>query len=124
MTWFCIVPVLFFTAPRFPFLLLPLCFFAFIIPFPWLNNRCFVRWVQEKRSKFQPWLQPLLQDVLFQHHVHTDEDGSEGGGCDGSEVKFDDKQGQPIGTRVFGPVPHELRQNNHVKILTLAGHIA
>ncbi|KAG5064670.1 hypothetical protein JHK85_005853 [Glycine max] len=47
-----------------------------------------------------------------------------GGGCDGSEVKFDDKQGQPIGTRVFGPVPHELRQNNHVKILTLAGHIA
>lgn len=65
MTWFCIVPVLFFTAPRFPFLLLPLCFFAFIIPFPWLNNRCFVRWVQEKRSKFQPWLQPLLQDVLF-----------------------------------------------------------
>ncbi|KAL3035786.1 hypothetical protein AAZX31_02G270700 [Glycine max] len=42
----------------------------------------------------------------------------------GKKVKFDDKQGQPIGTRVFGPVPHELRQNNHVKILTLAGHIA
>ncbi|KAL6213713.1 hypothetical protein ACLB2K_013157 [Fragaria x ananassa] len=38
------------------------------------------------------------------------------GRCDGSEVKFDDnavvlvdKQGQPIGTRVFGPVPHESR---------------
>ncbi|XVF87133.1 hypothetical protein PTKIN_Ptkin18bG0095100 [Pterospermum kingtungense] len=53
------------------------------------------------------------------------------GRCDGSEVKFDDnavvlvdKQGQPIGTRVFGPVPHELRQKKHVKILTLAGHIA
>jgi large subunit ribosomal protein L14 len=50
--------------------------------------------------------------------------------CDGSEVKFDDnavvlvdKQGQPIGTRVFGPVPHELRKKKHVKILTLAGHI-
>lgn len=49
---------------------------------------------------------------------------------DGSEVKFDDnavvlvdKQGQPIGTRVFGPVPHELRKK-HVKILTLAEHIA
>ncbi|KAK7827705.1 50s ribosomal protein hlp [Quercus suber] len=53
------------------------------------------------------------------------------GRYDGSEVKFDDnavvlvdKQGQPIGTRVFGPVPHELRKKKHVKILTLAEHIA
>ena len=53
------------------------------------------------------------------------------GRCDGSEVKFDDnavvlvdKQGQPIGTRVFGPVPQELRKKKHVKILTLAEHIA
>ncbi|KAK9155176.1 hypothetical protein Sjap_002656 [Stephania japonica] len=53
------------------------------------------------------------------------------GRCDGSEIKFDDnaivlvnKQGEPIGTRVFGPVPHELRKRNHVKILTLAEHIA
>eukprot|EP00262_Sarcandra_glabra_P021692 TRINITY_DN9289_c0_g2_i1.p1 TRINITY_DN9289_c0_g2~~TRINITY_DN9289_c0_g2_i1.p1 ORF type:complete len:163 (-),score=27.60 TRINITY_DN9289_c0_g2_i1:357-845(-) len=53
------------------------------------------------------------------------------GRCDGSEVKFDDnavvlvnKQGEPIGTRVFGPVPHELRKKKHVKILTLAEHIA
>ncbi|GJT24412.1 50S ribosomal protein HLP, mitochondrial-like protein [Tanacetum coccineum] len=53
------------------------------------------------------------------------------GRCDGSEVKFDDnavvlvnKQGEPIGTRVFGPVPHELRKKKHVKILSLAQHIA
>ncbi|XP_020583846.1 50S ribosomal protein HLP, mitochondrial isoform X2 [Phalaenopsis equestris] len=53
------------------------------------------------------------------------------GRCDGSEVKFDDnavvlvnKQGEPIGTRVFGPVPHELRRKKHLKILTLAEHIA
>ncbi|KAF3448837.1 hypothetical protein FNV43_RR09550 [Rhamnella rubrinervis] len=53
------------------------------------------------------------------------------GRCDGSEVKFDDnavvlvdKQGQSIGTRVFGPVPHELRKKKHVKILSLAKHIA
>uniref|UniRef100_A0A7N2R545 Uncharacterized protein n=1 Tax=Quercus lobata TaxID=97700 RepID=A0A7N2R545_QUELO len=53
------------------------------------------------------------------------------GRCDCSEVKFDDnvvvlvdKQGQPIGTRVFGPVPHELRKKKHVKILTSAKHIA
>ncbi|XP_059662137.1 large ribosomal subunit protein uL14mz [Cornus florida] len=53
------------------------------------------------------------------------------GRCDGSEVKFDDnavvlvnKQGEPIGTRVFGPVPHELRKKGHIKILSLAEHIA
>ncbi|WOK99503.1 50S ribosomal protein HLP, mitochondrial [Canna indica] len=53
------------------------------------------------------------------------------GRCDGSEIKFDDnavvlvnKQGEPIGTRVYGPVPHELRKKKHVKILTLAEHIA
>lgn len=52
------------------------------------------------------------------------------GRCDGSEVKFDDnaavlvnKQGEPIGTRVFGPIPHELRKKNLVKILSLAEHI-
>ncbi|MQM16791.1 hypothetical protein Taro_049754 [Colocasia esculenta] len=51
--------------------------------------------------------------------------------CDGSEIKFDDnavvlvnKQGEPIGTRVFVPVPHELRKKKYVKILTLAEHIA
>ncbi|GJS13790.1 50S ribosomal protein HLP, mitochondrial-like protein [Tanacetum coccineum] len=51
------------------------------------------------------------------------------GRCDGSEVKFDDnavilvnKQGEP--TRVFGPVPHELRKKKHVKILSLTQHIA
>lgn len=51
--------------------------------------------------------------------------------CDGSEIRFDDnavvlvnKQGEPIGTRVFGPVPYELRRKKLVKILTLAQHIA
>lgn len=53
------------------------------------------------------------------------------GRCDGSEVKFDDnaavllnKEGEPLGTRVFGPVPHELRKKKHLKILTLAEHVA
>ncbi|KAK4488159.1 hypothetical protein RD792_003901 [Penstemon davidsonii] len=52
------------------------------------------------------------------------------GRCDGSEVKFDDnavvlinEQGEPIGTRVFGPIPHELRKKKHLKILSLAEHI-
>lgn len=53
------------------------------------------------------------------------------GRSDGSEVRFDDnaavlvnKAGEPIGTRVFGPVPHELRRKKHVSILTLAEHVA
>jgi len=54
------------------------------------------------------------------------------GRCDGSEVRFDDnaavilddKNDGPKGTRVFGPVPHELRKKKHLKILTLAQHLA
>ncbi|KAL6270049.1 hypothetical protein ACE6H2_026960 [Prunus campanulata] len=54
------------------------------------------------------------------------------GRCDGSEVKFDDnavvladkKSRQLLGTRVFGPVPHELRKQKHLKILSLARHVA
>lgn len=49
---------------------------------------------------------------------------------DGSEIRFDknavvivNKQGEPIGTRIFGPVPHELRMKNFMKILTLADHV-
>ncbi|NP_001300776.1 50S ribosomal protein HLP, mitochondrial isoform X1 [Zea mays] len=52
------------------------------------------------------------------------------GRSDGSEVQFDDnavvlvnKKGELIGTRVFGPVPHELRKKKHLKILALAEHI-
>ncbi|AED95348.1 Ribosomal protein L14p/L23e family protein [Arabidopsis thaliana] len=60
------------------------------------------------------------------------------GRVDGSEVRFDDNavvlvdskdkntktDRQPIGTRVFGPVPHELRKKKHLKILALAQHVA
>lgn len=51
------------------------------------------------------------------------------GRCDGSEIMFDEnavvlvnKQGEPIGTRISGPVPYELRRK-HVKILSLADSI-
>src|ERR1700743_905049 len=30
------------------------------------------------------------------------------------------KQSEPIGTRIFGPVPRELRAKNHMKIISLA----
>jgi large subunit ribosomal protein L14 len=49
---------------------------------------------------------------------------------DGSEVRFDrnavvlvNKQNEPIGTRIFGPVPHELRRRKLTKILTLAEYV-
>jgi large subunit ribosomal protein L14 len=32
-------------------------------------------------------------------------------------------QMEPIGTRIFGPVPRELRARNHMKIISLAPEV-
>src|SRR3979490_1792420 len=47
--------------------------------------------------------------------------------ADGSSIRFDrnaavliDKQGEPIGTRIFGPVTRELRARKFMKIVSLA----
>jgi len=49
---------------------------------------------------------------------------------DGSYVRFDDnaaviiaKDGNPRGTRVFGPVARELRDKNYMKIISLAPEV-
>ncbi len=49
---------------------------------------------------------------------------------DGSFIKFDtnsavllNKQGEPIGTRIFGPVARELRLRNFMKIVSLAPEV-
>ncbi len=49
---------------------------------------------------------------------------------DGSYIKFDDNsavlvsaQGEPIGTRIFGPVARELRAKNFMKIISLAPEV-
>lgn len=49
---------------------------------------------------------------------------------DGSCVRFDrnaavliNKQGEPIGTRIFGPVPRELRARKFMKIISLAPEV-
>ncbi|MDR2901564.1 MAG: 50S ribosomal protein L14 [Lactobacillales bacterium] len=49
---------------------------------------------------------------------------------DGSSIRFDtnaavlvDKEGEPIGTRIFGPVTRELRAKNFVKIMSLAPEV-
>ncbi|RMG85643.1 MAG: 50S ribosomal protein L14 [Candidatus Dadabacteria bacterium] len=50
--------------------------------------------------------------------------------ADGSYIRFDDnaavlinKDGEPIGTRVFGPVARELRAKNFMKIVSLAPEV-
>ena len=49
---------------------------------------------------------------------------------DGSQVKFDnnaaviiDEKGEPIGTRIFGPVTRELRAKGQTKIISLAPEV-
>ncbi len=50
--------------------------------------------------------------------------------ADGSVIRFDknaavliNNQKEPIGTRIFGPVPRELRGRNHMKIISLAPEV-
>ena len=49
---------------------------------------------------------------------------------DGSIIRFDrnaavliNPQMEPVGTRIFGPVPRELRSRNHMKIISLAPEV-
>jgi large subunit ribosomal protein L14 len=49
---------------------------------------------------------------------------------DGTAIRFDqnaavlvNNSGEPIGTRIFGPVPSELRAKNHMKIVSLAPEV-
>jgi large subunit ribosomal protein L14 len=50
--------------------------------------------------------------------------------ADGSAIRFDrnaavliDGQGEPIGTRIFGPVTRELRARGYMKIISLAPEV-
>jgi large subunit ribosomal protein L14 len=50
--------------------------------------------------------------------------------ADGSAIRFDtnaavlvNKQGEPIGTRIFGPVTRELRARGYSKIISLAPEV-
>ena len=49
---------------------------------------------------------------------------------DGTVIRFDrnaavliNAQGEPVGTRIFGPVPRELRAKNQMKIISLAPEV-
>ncbi|USG60257.1 50S ribosomal protein L14 [Sneathiella marina] len=50
--------------------------------------------------------------------------------ADGTAIRFDsnaavlvNKQGEPVGTRIFGPVTRELRGKNYMKIISLAPEV-
>lgn len=49
---------------------------------------------------------------------------------DGSYIRFDEnaaviinKDSEPVGTRIFGPVPRELRERNYMRIVSLAPEV-
>ena len=59
--------------------------------------------------------------VRVKYGIHRD---------DGSKVKFDnnaavlvDDKGEPVGTRIFGPVTRELRNRGQMKIISLAPEV-
>ena len=50
--------------------------------------------------------------------------------ADGSVIRFDtnaavivNNAGEPVGTRIFGPVPRELRAKQHMRIISLAPEV-
>ncbi len=50
--------------------------------------------------------------------------------ADGSTIRFDgnaavliNNNNEPVGTRIFGPVPRELRAKKHMKIVSLAPEV-
>ena len=66
-------------------------------------------------------------DVLRAVVVRTSKDIAR---KDGSTIRFDknaavivNKSSEPVGTRIFGPVPRELRAKNHMKIISLAPEV-
>lgn len=72
----------------------------------------------------QPGAAVRKGDVVRAVVVRT---AQEFGRSDGSKIKFDDNaavlinpQGNPRGTRIFGPVARELRERNFMRIVSLA----
>ncbi len=64
------------------------------------------------------------------HHAVVVRTRKEVGRPDGSYIKFDDnsavlidKEGEPIGTRILGPVARELRARKFMKIISLAPEV-
>ena len=64
------------------------------------------------------------------HHAVIVRTAKEVSRADGSSIRFDknaavliNKQGEPIGTRIFGPVVRELRARKFTKIMSLAPEV-
>jgi large subunit ribosomal protein L14 len=59
-------------------------------------------------------------DVMKAVVVRT---AKETGRADGSYIRFDNNQKEPVGTRIFGPVARELRAKKFMKIISLAPEV-
>ena len=66
-------------------------------------------------------------DVMREVIVHTAKEIRRN---DGSVIRLDrnaavlvNNSGEPVGTRIFGPVTRELRATNHMKIVSLAPEV-
>ena len=71
----------------------------------------------------------IINNIIPERGVSVDRFGSH---CwrSGSTIRFDtnaavliNNNNEPIGTRIFGPVPRELRAKNHMKIISLAPEV-
>ena len=81
---------------------------------------CFVTLLADFESVQQIWrslFKVELDCIPEKYSIHRN---------DGSSVKFDtnavvltDEKGEPIGTRIFGPVTRELRLKGQTKIISL-----
>ncbi len=94
----------------------------------------------------RPTLFAVIGDVIKANVKEADADGTVKKGAvvdavvvrtrqpirrsDGSTLRFDrnavviiDKQMNPVGTRIFGPVARELREKNFMKIISLAPEV-
>ena len=87
--------------------------------------------VAEARGSYRPFMKSLAKvkkgDVMRAVVVRT---AKELRRMDDTSVKFDDNgavllsdSGEPVGTRIFGPVARELRALGYMKIISLAPEV-
>ena len=86
----------------------------------WVSDHC-------QRQAGDPNAAVKKGDVVRAVIVRTNK---EYGRADGSDIRFDENaavlinnQGNPRGTRIFGPVARELRDRNYMKIVSLAPEV-
>ena len=65
----------------------------------------------------------VLQGVIVRTKKGLKRSNGEAIRFDSNAIVLINKQGEPIGTRIFGPVTRELRRTGHMKIISLAPEV-